>query len=108
MIKAQILDPEDGESGIVEVMSGRVLERFPSLRHAAQTLRRNRAKYEMMSPPPPSPDQRRAEPDQQNDIEPQAVHGSLHGYGLPAHFGEVIAVIGGLDELPTRVGGAGQ
>jgi hypothetical protein len=48
MIKATLLDPEDGESGIVEVMSGRVLGCFPSLRHAAQALRFNRPKYEGM------------------------------------------------------------
>lgn len=47
-IKATLLDPEDGESGIVEVMSGRVLARFASLRQAAQTLRFNRPKYEAM------------------------------------------------------------
>ena len=47
-IKATILDPEDGEAGIVEVMSGRVLARFATLRHAAQTLRFNRPKYEAM------------------------------------------------------------
>ena len=47
-IKATILDPEDGEAGIVEVMSGRVLARFASLRQAAQTLRFNRSKYEAM------------------------------------------------------------
>lgn len=61
-----------------------------------------------MSSPPDRPDQSRQADQQSHDIEPQAVHGSLHNYGLPAHFGEVIAVIGGLDELPTRVGGAGQ
>lgn len=59
-----------------------------------------------MSPLPQRPGQQRAVDDQRQDVEPQAVHGSLHNYGLPAHFGEVIAVIGGLDELPTRVGGA--
>lgn len=48
-IKAVILDPEDGESAIVVVMSGRVLARFSSLRSAAQTLRFNRAEYEEMA-----------------------------------------------------------
>lgn len=47
-IQAAILDPEDGEAGIVEVMSGRVLARFASLRSAAQTLRYHRADYERM------------------------------------------------------------
>lgn len=49
IIKATLLDPEDGEAGIVEVMSGRVLQRFPSLREAAQTLRRNHQKYEAIA-----------------------------------------------------------
>jgi hypothetical protein len=61
-----------------------------------------------MSPLPQRPGQQRAADHQCQDVEPQRVHGSLHGYGLPAHFGEVIALIGGLEELPTRIGGAGQ
>lgn len=48
-IEAAILDPEDGESYIVEVFSGRVLARFPSLRSAAQALRHQRAKYEELA-----------------------------------------------------------
>lgn len=49
IIKATLLDPEDGEAGIVEVMSGRVLQRFLSLREAAQALRRNHQKYEAIA-----------------------------------------------------------
>lgn len=45
-VEAALLDADDGEAGIVEVYSGRVLARFRSLRSAAQTLRHWRPKYE--------------------------------------------------------------
>ena len=45
-VQAALLDPDDGEAGIVEVYSGRVLARFRSLRSAAATLRHWRPKYE--------------------------------------------------------------
>ena len=45
-VVAELLDPEDGEAGIIEAYSGRVLARFRSLRSAAATLRHWRPKYE--------------------------------------------------------------
>ncbi len=45
-VQAVLLDPDDGEAGIVEAYSGRVLARFRSLRSAAATLRHWRPKYE--------------------------------------------------------------
>ena len=37
-IEAVVLDPEDGEAGIVEIYSGRVLGRFLSIRSASRAL----------------------------------------------------------------------
>jgi hypothetical protein len=48
-VRAVLLDQEDGEGGIVETLSGKVLGRFPSVRSAAQTLRHWRPKYEAIA-----------------------------------------------------------
>jgi hypothetical protein len=45
-VEATVLDPHDGEAGIVEVYSGRVLGRFRSLWSAAATLHHWRPRYE--------------------------------------------------------------
>ena len=45
-VEAVILDPEDGEAGIVDVYSGRVLGRFLTMREAAAYLRAYRSSYE--------------------------------------------------------------
>lgn len=45
-VEAVILDPEDGEAGIVEAHSGLVLGRFLTLRSASAYLRAYRVSYE--------------------------------------------------------------
>ena len=37
-VRAVVLDPEDGEAGIVEIYSGHVLDRFLSIRAACRAL----------------------------------------------------------------------
>lgn len=48
-IRADILDPDDGEAFIGEVHSGIVLERFDSLSDAQNMLERNRPFYERIA-----------------------------------------------------------
>ena len=44
-VEASVLDPDDGEAGIVEVYSGRVLGRFRSLRAAKRDLSNDPQKW---------------------------------------------------------------
>lgn len=105
IIKAQILDPDDGEAGIVEVMSGRVLGRFPSLRHASQTLRRNRGRYERLSVPSIDHDKRDEARDSESNLDAQ--HIGLQEWPERLAIGDVM-IVNASDDRPMRVSGALQ
>lgn len=57
---------------------------------------------------PQQPERDHAHPAQHDLSRPNRIHGALHGYGLPLHFGEVVAVIGPAEDRGSRVGGAAR